>query len=328
MKDCDILLASGAEHLKPRFQELGYRVFTSGLNYDSKRLFPNADIYAKIEEIEKLANRRVIVVQSCTGSGPAENEDYTTSDRVVELLLLLDLLARPMKAKEVGHKQYSVTQLAPPSKVEVVLTFQPFALQDKVFKTGEAVSGRWAIEAIAQACNRVFVVNPHAPDSLEWVSSLSDRGLYQVIDVIPDLVAFAEERFGFQDAVIVAPDEGAQERYKCDGFGKKRSNSYVVSIHGELDVKGRHVVLIDDLTKSGSTLLRAAERLREQGAVDVIMAVAHVLPIVGKGEVLLEALIEKSSGKIVTTNTIYTNTFCHKNEHLTYDVVDAIVKNI
>lgn len=328
MKDCDILLASGAEHLKPRFLELGYRVFTSGLNYDSKRLFPNADIYAKIEEIEELSDRRVVVVQSCTGSGPAENEDYTTSDRVVELLLLLDLLARPMKAEKVGHKQYCVSPLSAPSKVEVVLTFQPFALQDKVFKTGEAVSGRWAIEAVARACNRVYVVNPHAPDSLEWVQSLEDRGLYEVIDVIPELVAFAEERFGFDEAVIVAPDEGGQERYKCDGFGKKRSNSYVVSVHGELDVKGKQVVLIDDLTKSGSTLLRAAERLIEQGAKDVVMAVAHVLPIVGKGEILLEALIEKSHGKIVTTNTIYTNTFCHKNEHLTYDVVDTIVRHI
>lgn len=328
MKDCDIVLASGAEHLKPRFVELGYRVFTSGLNYDSKRLFPNADLYARLEEIEVLSCRKIVVVQSCTGSGPAENEDYTTSDRVVELLLLLDLLSRPMRAKKVGHKQYETSAIPPPVRVEVFLTFQPFALQDKVFVTGEAVSGRWAIEAIAKGCNKVLVVSPHAPDSLEWVRSLMARGLYEEVDVIPELVDFAKQQFDLEDPVIVAPDEGAQERYNCEGFGKTRSNSFKVSLHGELDVSGKQVILIDDLTKSGSTLLRAAERLREQGAVQVVMAVAHVLPIVGKGEVLLEALIEKSQGKIVTTNTICTNTFCHKNEHLTYNIVDTIVKHI
>jgi phosphoribosylpyrophosphate synthetase len=328
MKDCDIVLASGAEHLEPRFTELGYRVFTSALNYDSKRLFPNADIYARIEEVEELSGRRVVVVQSCTGSGPAENEDYTTSDRVVELLLLLDLLSRPVKAEKAGHKQYRTKPLPPPSRVEVVLTFQPFALQDKVFKTGEAVSGRWAIETIAKACNRVLVVSPHAPDSLEWVRSLKDRDLYKIVDVIPELVEFAKKQFGFEDPEIVAPDEGAQERYKCEGFGKTRSNSFKVSIHGELDVNGKDVILIDDLTKSGSTLLKATERLLEQGAREVVMAVAHVLPIVGKGEVLLEALIEKTNERIVTTNTIYTNTFCHRYPHLTYNVVDTIVKYI
>lgn len=328
MKNCDIVLASGAEHLRPRFVELGYRVYTSALNYDSKRMFPNADIYAKIEKVEELADRKVVVVQSCTGSGPAENESYTTSDRVVELLLLLDLLSRPVKTEKIGHKTYKNTPISPPSNVEVVLTFQPFALQDKSFKTGEAVSGRWAIESIAKSCNRVLVVSPHAPDSLDWVQSLKDRGLYKIVDVIPELVEFASEQFGFEDPVIVAPDEGAQERYKCEGFGKTRTNSFKVCVYGDLDVKGKQAILIDDLTKSGSTLLRAAERLKEQGATDVVMAVAHVLPIKGKGEVLLEALLRKSGGKIVTSNTIYTNTFCNKNPHLMYDIVDTIVKYV
>ena len=103
MKNYDVILASGAEHLKESFQEEGYRVFTSALNYDRRRLFPNADIYAKLEDVSELSNRRVLIIQSCTGSGPAESEQYTTSDRVVELLLLLDLLSRPENVRETGH---------------------------------------------------------------------------------------------------------------------------------------------------------------------------------------------------------------------------------
>ncbi|MFW9926309.1 MAG: phosphoribosyltransferase family protein [Candidatus Thorarchaeota archaeon] len=326
MKDFDIVLASGSEHLKTSFQEKDFRVFTSALNYDRRRLFPNADIYAKLEDVSELSDRRVVVIQSCTGSGPAENEPYTTSDRVVELLLLLDLLSRPVVVKKVGHKKYECKCIAPPSHVEVVLTFQPFALQDKSFKTGEAVSARWAIEAIAKACNKVWVVNPHAPDSLDWVQELREKNLYESIDVIPDLVKFAEKQFGFKNAVLVTPDEGAQERYQIEGFGKNRENSYKVDIIGDLEVRDKQVIIVDDLTKSGSTLLKAADRLRNQGADDVGMVVAHVLPLMEKGEELLEELIEKARGMIVTTNTIYTEAFGEKNPHLTYDIVNKLVE--
>ncbi len=328
MKDYDVVLASGAEHLKESFQEEGFRVFTSSLNYDRRRLFPNADIYAKLEDVSELANRRVAIIQSCSGSGPAENEQYTTSDRVVELLLLLDLLSRPVAVRETRHKCYESKPIAPPSSVEVVLTFQPFALQDKSFRTGEAVSGRWAIETIVKACNKVWVVNPHAPDSLEWVQELRDKNLYETIDVIPDLVDFAKKQFGFGDCILVTPDEGAQERYKIKGFGKNRENSFKVDLHGKIGVEGREVILIDDLTKSGSTLLKAADRLRNQGASDVGMVVAHVLPLIERGEELLEELLEKARGMIVTTNTIHTEIFGEQNPQLTYNIVQTLVKNL
>lgn len=328
MKDYDVILASGAEHLKESFQEDGYRVFTSALNYDRRRLFPNADIYAKLEDISELSDRRAVIIQNCTGSGPAENEPYTTSDRVVELLLLLDLLSRPVVVRETGHKCYECKPIAPPSSVDVVLTFQPFALQDKAFKTGEAISARWAIETIAKFCNKVWVVNPHAPDSLDWVQELIEKGLYETIDVIPDLIAFAEKQFGFKDAILVTPDEGAQERYKIKGFRKNREDSFKVDLQGNIEVEGKEVIVVDDLTKSGSTLLKAADRLRNQGAADVGMAVAHVLPLMERGEELLEELLEKARGMIVTTNTIHTEIFGEQNPQLTYNIVQTLLKHI
>ncbi|MHA2379714.1 MAG: phosphoribosyltransferase family protein [Candidatus Thorarchaeota archaeon] len=328
MKEYDVVLASGAEHLKDRFESHGYRVFTSNLNYDGRRLFPNADLYARLSNVSKLSNRKVVVVQCCTGAGPAEAERYTTADRVIELLLILDILKNPVEVEKVGHKKYYENPVPPPSRVEVVLTFQPFALQDRIFKTGEAISGRWAIQKIAEACQKIWVVNPHAPSSLPWVKDLAERGLYEEIDVIPDLIEFGREQFGFTDCLVVTPDEGAQERYDIAGFGKSRTNSYCVELHGEVDVKGREVIVIDDLTKSGGTLLKAAERLQDMGATKVGMAVAHVLPLIDKGEELLEALLEKSQGTIVTTNTVRTRVFCDKAPELSYNVVDTLIKTL
>ena len=85
---------------------------------------------------------------------------------------------------------------------------------------------------------------------------------------------------------------------------------------------------MDDLTKSGSTLLKAADRLRNQGAADVGMAVAHVLPLTERGEELLEELLENARGMIVTTNTIHTETFGGQNPQLTYNIVHTLVRHL
>lgn len=326
MKDYEVILASGAEHLGLRFKEHGYTVYRSATNYDSRRMFPNGDLYVRIPRISRLSRRRVVVIQSCTASGPDEQESYSTSDRLIELLLMLDLLSNPVSVEEVGHKSYCATPVEPPSRIEVILTFQPFALQDKAFKTGEAVSGRWAMEMIAKACDKIWVLNPHAPDSLDWMKNLIDSGKLEVVDIVPDLVEYAAKQFNFGEYLVITPDEGGQERFECEGFGKSRTNSFSVELSGDLDVKDKNIIVIDDLTKSGSTLLKAADRLRKQGSKDVALAVAHVLPLVDLGEELLENLIMKIDGNIVASNTVRTHVFSVKNPELTFNVVDKLVK--
>ncbi len=328
MKEYDIVLGSGSEHLRTQLEELGYRVFVSELNYDEKRIFPNADIFVRLHEIEKLAGRKVMVFQSCTGSGPTESEFFTTSDRLVELMLLLDLLKTPVTVKEIAHKEYVCASIQPLERVDAVLTFPPYALQDKSFKTGDATSASWAIRTIAQACDKVWVVNPHSPESLDWVKKLVDEERLGSIDVADELIEFGAERFGFVDYMVVTPDEGGEERFACDGYGKKRMSSFAVELSGDLDVKGKRVMIIDDLTKSGTTLLNAVDRLLEQGAAGVVMAVVHVLPIIGKGEELLVNLIEKSKGRIVTTNTVYTRLFCVDHPELTFNVTELILQAV
>ena len=326
MKEYDVVLASGAEHLRRRFEELGFRVYTSALNYDGRRMFPNADIYVRIDGVERLSDRKVIVIQTCTGSGPADIERYTTSDRVIELMLILDLLKRPVNVEEVEHKKFCCTPITPPSRVEVVLTFQPYALQDKEFITGEASSGRWALETLSTMCDKVWLVNPHAPQSLDWVQEKVKAGTLEYIDVAPDLIKHAAKQFGFNKYVVITPDEGGQERFSVEGFGKNRTSSYKVELFGDLDVEGKNVIVIDDLTKSGSTLLKARKKLKDLGAKDVGLAVVHVIPLRHRGEILLERLVAKSDRKIATTNTVNTEVFCEEYPELTCNIVDSLIE--
>ncbi|MFW9838093.1 MAG: hypothetical protein ACFFE7_11280, partial [Candidatus Thorarchaeota archaeon] len=78
MSKFKVVLASGAEHLKTSFSDLGIQVYCSARNFDGKRFFPNSDLYVRIADIEELAGQRAVVVQSCTGSTIA-NEYFTTS---------------------------------------------------------------------------------------------------------------------------------------------------------------------------------------------------------------------------------------------------------
>jgi phosphoribosylpyrophosphate synthetase len=326
-KDYDIVLASGAEHLKSRFEDKGFRVFCCAKNYDDKRIFPNGDIYVRIPDIEELSDRRVVVVQTCTGK-IHDGSFFSTADSVVELLLMLDALKRPVDVERIASKNYETTPIPPPAHVEVVLTFQPFGLQDKAFETGEAVSARWATQTIARNCNKIWVVNPHATRNLDWIQNFMERDLLEYIDVTPELVKFGAKKFGFKEYEVVTPDIGGQQRFNVKGFNKERSNSFQVQLTGDLDVRGKNVIVIDDLTKSGSTLLEAQARLREQGVADVGLAVVHVLPLIDKGEELLENLFQNSNGEIVTTNTVRTALFCEEHPELAYNIVDSLVRTL
>lgn len=328
MSEFKVILASGAEHLKTRFSELGFQLFTSETNFDDKRFFPNSDLYVKIADIEELADQRVVVVQSCTGSSTAVKEYFTTSDRIQELILILDVLKHPYKVEKIAHKKYKTHSLTQPRNIEVVLTYQPFALQDKAFSSGESVSSRCAMQSIANLCDRLWLVEPVVDGALPWVEDLTAQGKYQVINITREMIEHAATQFGFEEYVLTAPDEGAQKRFKVPGFSKRRSDSFSIEMSGELDVTDKNVIILDDLTKSGTTLLRAADMLRDQGAADVGFVVLHVTPTRDGGERLFTELIAKSNNKIITSNTVHTVAFCDENPELVYDIVDKLVDNL
>ena len=328
MKELDFVLASGAEHLKRNLLEKGYRVFSSDTNYDGKRFFPNTDLYVRLSEVSDLSSRRVVVIQSCTGSSPREYERFTTADRIQELLLILNVLKEPVHVRKVGHKKYECTDLKPPARVEVVLTMQPYALQDKAFETGETAAAYHAIKAIAKACDKLWLVAPVVTRDTTWAAKMMKEGEYVEINITKSIVEFGAACFGFDDYILVGPDEGAQSRFGVPGLHKRREDSFTIELSGEIDVRGKRVIVIDDLTKSGSTLLKSRDILLKQGATDVGLVVLHVTPISDNGEELLENLVKRSDGKIVTSNTVQTYTFDQKYPHLTYDIVPILLQHL
>ncbi len=323
-----IVLASGAVHLKESFEKMGYKTYTSELNYDSKRIFPNTDIYSRISDIEELQDENVLLIQNGTCSSEAEKEFFTTSDRLIETLQIADLMRNPVTVEEIGHKKYKATPLKPAKRINTLYTFFPYAIQDKAFKTGEVISGRLALELTLMKSDKVYAIDPHYPLDIDWVSEAIKKDKLSVISLSKPLIQFAAKVFDFDEYMVVGPDEGAQARFGVKSFSKSRTDSFTVEVTGDFDVKGKNIIVIDDFTKSGSTLIKAKRRLLEKGAKKVGLAVTHVLPLKDKKEELLEKLIEKAEQMIVTTNTIYTKAFAVKHPELVMDIAKIIVKSI
>jgi ribose-phosphate pyrophosphokinase len=65
-------------------------------------------------------------------------------------------------------------------------------------------------------------------------------------------------------------------------------------------IAGKHVIIYDDMTRTGGTLIHAAQKYIDEGAVTVDVLVSH-LALIGPAEI--QALIDSPIRKIVATNS-------------------------
>jgi hypothetical protein len=315
-----LILASGAEHLMKPLQKRGYTVYTSGMNYDMRRFFYNGDVYTRIEEVSELQNERVCVIQSGNYSGELEQEKFTTQDRIFEVTQILHMLNNPCSVEEVGHKQYSYTELDPPKDILLLLTCMPSGKQDHAVRTGECNSALTALELFLNYCPRIGIIDPH-PWNVDWFDALKTQG--KIIDLSMSPFLLEEIRNRFPDSELLAPDEGAQARLGLDGFGKKRTSSVDSTVLGSIPVRGKNLVFIDDLILTGGTLIRTRKHILEEGAKRFAFAATHALPLM-KGEENLRRLVNILGSDLLVTNTVPSKTFINDHPELALDCTPLI----
>lgn len=166
----------------------------------------------------------------------------------------------------------------------LVAPYLAYMRQDIAFNPGEVVSQRVVGKFLAGLFDAVITVDPHLHrvSTLQEAVPVADAIVLSGAPVLADHVH--QQR---PDAVLIGPDEEslqwvaqAAARHGWDHAVcfKQRHGDRAVSIElPALPVKGRSVVLMDDVASSGHTLAQAARKLRAAGAASVDVAVTHAL---------------------------------------------------
>jgi ribose-phosphate pyrophosphokinase len=183
----------------------------------------------------------------------------TDSDSFVQLLLLID--ACEGKA------------------CHLVIPYMGYARQDKKFHDGEPVSARAIATALSHSASAIITVNIHDKRVLSFFSAPAQD--ISVAGEIGDHI----KTMHLKKPLILAPDDGAAAfaravsaagNWDCDQLEKTRISGEEVRIAPhDLDVKGRSVVIVDDIISTGGTIATAASMLMQQGAGDVYAACVH-----------------------------------------------------
>jgi len=242
------------------------------------RTFPDGESYVRLED--NVQNEQVAIVQTTS----------TAQDtRLMQLAFMADA------AKRNGA-----------SKVTAVVPYLAYARQDKVFLQGEGIS----IETIARmlqaaGVDALVTVNIHAENALSKFPFPAET-----LSAIPLLAEYFVQK-GYKKAFALAPDKGAmyiaeQAQAVLGGEAghldkqRDRHTGQTTQTAKHLNVKGKTVIIFDDIISTGGTIVGAAKILKEQGAARIFTACVHPI-LVGDAE---KRILDTGVEEIVGTDSV------------------------
>lgn len=204
--------------------------------------------------------------------------------------------------------------------IELYMPYIPNARLDRV-KSEEDI---FTLKYFAQAINdlgfdQVRVLDPHSYVSEALIERIKIDVPNAMIEKVLNKIA-TENNVDEKEITMFYPDEGAMKRY-CGNFNnpfafgiKKRDwksgDILGLEVSGETDrIKGKNILIIDDICSKGGTFYHSAKKLKELGAGNIYLYISHCENTILKGDVLTSGLVER----VYTTNSIFNET----NEKIT-----------
>jgi ribose-phosphate pyrophosphokinase len=249
-----------------------------------------ADGESRVEINDKInPNESIFIIQS------TNKDEY-----IIEFLLIVDAL------KRLGSKN-----------IHAIIPYFGYSRQDRRVHIGSPISAKVIANIIQRDILTVTTIDMH----FAQLEGFFDIPVYNLLpyDIFIDYI---HQNSIQNNSVIVSPDLGGLKKSK--EFAKKlgletviinkhRSNigsSEITDVVG--NVSGKNCIILDDIVCGGGTLINAAQRLKEMGALSVYALVTH-----GVFSGQSKEKIEKSSiDKIIVTDSI-------KND-IKYDKIEFV----
>jgi len=215
--------------------------------------FSDGEFQPSIEETVR--GKDVIIIQST----------FPPSDNLLELLLLIDAAKR-----------------ASAKRIVAVIPYFGLARQDRKDKPRVAIGAKLVANLLTAAgVNRVITMDLHA-EQIQGFFEVPVDHLYASTVFFPYL-----QNKKIPDLLIAAPDTGGTKRANAYAkllgsdlaicYKQRKVANQVESITVIGDVKGKNVVIVDDMCDTAGTLCKAAEVMLENGAKSVRALCTHAV---------------------------------------------------
>ena len=239
--------------------------------------FSEGEIRVKIDE--NVRGKDVFIVQpTCP---PVNNN-------LMELLILIDALKR-----------------ASAKRITAVLPYFGYARQDRKDQPRVPITAKLVANLITKAgADRILTVDLHA-GQIQGIFDIPMDHLYAVNIFVSHI-----KKIKLKDIVIVSPDVGGIKMARA--YAKKFEAPLAIvdkrRISGEDteamnilgDIKGKNLIIVDDLVATASSLVEAAAALKKHGGKDIYAAITH--PILSGPAI--KRINDSSIKKLFVTNTI------------------------
>jgi ribose-phosphate pyrophosphokinase len=262
----------------PKLAEAVCRYLNIGLGRASVGKFSDGEV--SVELNENVRGRDVFILQSTC---------KPTNDHLMEILVMTDALKRSSAGRITAAVPYFgyARQDRRPRSARVAITAKVVA--DMLETTG---------------VNRVLTMDLHA-DQIQGFFNIPVDNIYSTPLLLGDLW-----KQGYQNQLVVSPDVGGVVRARAiakrldsdlaiiDKRRPKANVSEVMNIIG--DVEGRTCVIMDDIVDTAGTLTKAAQALKDNGAMKVVAYCTH--PVLSGGAV--DRIANSELDSLIVTDTI------------------------
>lgn len=273
--DYDVKLFSGSAH--PELSRKIAAYLGEPLGEMIIRRFPDGETFVKF--VDNIRGRDVFLIQSIC---------YPPNEHLMELLIMIDAARRASAAR-----------------ITAVLPYFAYARQDRKDQPRVPITAKLVANLLTAAgASRLLAMDLHCQQIQGFFDIPVDH-----LTAAPVIVNALRAK-NLSEMVIAAPDTGGVKlAYSYSTMlscglaiaAKQRKNAREVeSIDVVGDVKGRDVVIVDDMTTTAGTLCGAAQLIREHGARSVRAAVTHAL-VTDEG---VEALKKSAVEELITTDSV------------------------